>query len=65
MLMLGPPISLPQLVLCEDLEDEDKEEEEGIPEHEFEIPEDEDEEEEEGIPEHKTWPGRYQSLPLH
>ena len=36
MLMLGPSISLPQLVQCEDPEDED-EEEEGIPEHEFEI----------------------------
>ena len=38
MLMLGPPISLPQLV-CEEPEDEDQEKEEGIPEHEFEIKE--------------------------
>ena len=30
-------ISLPQLVQCEDPEDEDEGEEEGIPEHEFEI----------------------------
>ena len=37
MLMLGPSISLPQLVQCEDPEDEDEGEEEGIPEHEFEI----------------------------